>query len=74
MVQQITLFGGPMHGKHIALEDGMNHFHIREMLPPSFSYGETGNPMDLVRSRDGMYSRVGRSRTEFEWDGWRSHD
>ncbi|QXO13638.1 hypothetical protein SEA_QUARTZ_47 [Microbacterium phage Quartz] len=74
MSQHIKLFGGPMHGKEIALEDGVSHFHIREMLPPSFVYGETNNPADLVRTRDGMYSRVGHSRTEFEWDGWRSHE
>ncbi|AUX83385.1 hypothetical protein FDJ34_gp47 [Microbacterium phage Eleri] len=71
MAQQITLYGGPMHGQSFALEDGLDHFHIREMLPPEFKYGETGSPGDTLKTREGTYSRVGRSRTEFEWDGWR---
>lgn len=62
-----------MHGEEIALRDGNDHFHIREVTPPQFVYGEVGNPSDLVNYREGMYSRVGHSRTEFEWDGWRTH-
>lgn len=62
-----------MHGHEIALQDGVNHLHIREFAgteswTPGTEYPET------VQYREGTYSRVGRSKTEFEWDGWRSHE
>ena len=60
MAQNVHLNGGPWHDRKIAMEDGRDHFHI---LEPG-----------LIKTREGMYSRVQGSPGEFEWDGWRTHD
>lgn len=71
MAQTITLHGGPWHGQVRAVEDDRDHFHILGMMEPITGTFEL--PADM-RKREGMYSRIHNSKTEFEWDGWRSHD
>jgi hypothetical protein len=74
MAQTIRLHGGPWHGQLTAVEDGRDHFHIIEALPDFNRYADSIPTDGTVPTREGMYSRIHDSKTEFEWDGWRSHD
>lgn len=69
MAQHIKLHGGPMHGKEVALQDGVNFFHIAKPLDPIGIYAEADAPIES-NIKQGTYSRV-RDSTDFEWDGWR---
>ena len=77
MAQNITLHGGPWHGRTLAIEDGHDHFHIIEPFPtPKAERAENDGeffPKNL-KTREGTYSRVGTTGYDFEWDGWTSHD
>lgn len=69
----ITLHGGPWHGRIVSLEAGANHFHVVEPTGPIFGQPDTYNQ---VAYREGTYSQVSgpKNRTDFEWDGWTTHD
>lgn len=78
MAQTIRLHGGPWHGRVTAVEDGRDHFHIIEPVADAIERAikaeapEEG--VQVVPTREGMYSRAHNSKTDYEWDGWRSHD
>lgn len=71
MAQTVRLHGGPAHGQTRAVQDDRDHFHIIE---PNPLYELGVNDDTVLPTREGMYSRIHNSKTEFEWDGWRSHD
>jgi hypothetical protein len=75
MSQTIDLHGGPWHGRTVELPDGQDHFHIVGPMDLPVDYTAESADMEIgqVHTREGMYSRVCRSRN-FEWDGWLSHD
>lgn len=70
----ITLHGGPWNGRIVSIEVGANHFHIAEPTGPIFGQPDTYNR--ALAYREGTYSQVSGPRytTDFEWDGWITHD
>lgn len=74
MAQTVNLHGGPWHGRTTAVQEGRDHFHIIEPEEPLASLLTDEDIPTSVKTREGMYSRIHNSKTEFEWDGWRSHD
>lgn len=79
MNEIIQLHGGPNHGERRSIQQNRDHFHILGVIPGNVDHilkpAEDGEDLSLreIPKREGMYSRVGRS-SDFEWDGWRSHD
>ncbi|UVG34614.1 hypothetical protein SEA_CHEETO1_49 [Microbacterium phage Cheeto1] len=71
----VTLHGGPLHGKTMAVPLDWDHFHIAGMPNLADLYStmnDETSPLESV-TRQGTYSRVAGSSTDFEWDGWVSH-
>lgn len=72
MTQEINLHGGPWHGRVIVIPNDVDHFHLEG---PDFDQMQTIAASDGVEAmvvplKEGTYSRVGTSKTDFEWDGW----
>ena len=78
MAPTIHLNGGPMHDQHVAIPDDRDHFHIIEPVDDAVQRAlqapADSDSIEVVSTREGMYSRVQGYPGEYEWDGWRSHD
>lgn len=74
-MKAVMLHGGPMHGKVVGVPAGVSHVHIKGFKPghPRFISGPA-TTNDTMPIRDGLYSSVHGSSTDFEWDGWIDHD
>ena len=76
MARVVRLHGGPWHGRIVQVQDDRDHFHIIEpvaVVRDLTEIDENTQP-ERVETREGMYSIVKGSPTDYEWDGWRSHD
>lgn len=69
MAENISLHGGPWHGKAMAIPEGTNVVRVNRA-----ALFKPGTLMDAVPSevpfQEGQYSRV-RHTKDFEWDGWK---
>ncbi|WNN96075.1 hypothetical protein SEA_SCHIMMELS22_44 [Microbacterium phage Schimmels22] len=79
MYQNVHCNGGPWHDRRVAVENGRDHFHIIEPVADVVAREMTkehdaDEGLQVVHTREGMYSQVRGVPGEFEWDGWRSHD
>ena len=77
MARRVRLHGGPGHGSVVAVGDGKTHFHIIQPVPEASLEGRDATEdtsLEVVPTREGMYSQVRGSQDDFEWDGWRTHE
>lgn len=74
-MQKILLHGGPWHGRIVAVQDGRDHIHIVEPVGRLADlFDDDSTQPTTVETHEGTYSVVRYSPTDFEWDGWISHD
>lgn len=72
MAKAVKLFGGPWHGKEIAIPDEWNCVHLAETpVIGQQMFMEPSDTIEHIPIREGHYSSAHNSSTEFEWDGWK---
>ena len=70
MAQHVHLNGGPLHDRHVVVENGTRCLTIQEPLQMPQNLSEVIDPIANIETRSGHYSAVKHYPGEFEWDGW----
>jgi len=73
MDRVVSLWGGPWHGRRVAIQPGVDHLHITGTYekPGNFTMEEAEGKPKMVPQQEGTYSIVNGLANDFEWDGWR---
>lgn len=73
-MRTVQLFGGPYHGKAVAVPVQVDHIHVQGYEPAESITPDEGH--QHFNTRRGTYSQVSgpNNRDHFEWDGWDQHE
>ena len=73
MQKEVTLHGGPLHGKKIVIPADWGAFKVAQLEEDylTFRHDPEKEPVE-VTIREGVYSSVHFSPKDFEWDGWKN--